>query len=323
MDIRVLILDDKDSVLREMRNRVQGACSENPDVKLSVGTVHVKVGVDERGRPCFSDELFEELFRESTVRADIVLIDFGYTTDELATQLKELYERYHGDKEKVSPEEFRARVLTPRDLLQAVKDHDDSTVREQILANVFRSGATVVLYSYTPPHLAHAAGHFQERMHETRLAFDKRSDVIGADTLQLLYNGDLYQAHHERHFYAFQTSVLMRLYVERIVERQLLASRACELEGKVRSSRYLPFMRLGKATAAITAIGAAIGFGGEAAGGLVADRFQDGQVLNGLLMGVVVATAIFVLGFVAPIAYDRMVRGYIGRRPAGEETQPD
>jgi hypothetical protein len=136
-----------------------------------------------------------------------------------------------------------------------------------------------------------------ERAKRIRDAFP-RSRVSVIDARRELYNEDEFDSpgtsKYDSKFYAYQISGILDYVVQKEILRLLL-----------RQSKFLRVRRTAGATAALAAIGSALGVGGHWTGGLTYELFSHGQFLQAFGLAFGVLLSLFLFGFAASLFFER------------------
>ncbi len=304
---RVLLLDDSTDVCERVKHRIEGPRASgqvDPIVPVEVCTVTIGVERSPEGKSTFSASTFDELTKSCSRRPDLVLLDYGYAEPEIIAAL-----RKEAESREITAEELHGKVLTPLDLANWIRTSDTipSSSRHLLINHLLEAGQPVYLYSYTSKEFLRALGEMSERTRKTALAFANKSVVIPVDTREELYHSTEFDwptapSKHDKQFYAYQVSVLL----DHIVHKEILRARLA-------AAKYLRIRRTILAAGVLTAVGAAVGFGAQWVGSLIADLSKTGHSVQAVFVGLSAAIVLFFLGLGVPLIFERFMINLIDR----------
>lgn len=300
---RVLLLDDDKQVCDRVKKRIEGPKrlgQLDPVLPVEVSAVALRVQELERGQWSFDPAIVSELSKACTEPPDLIFIDFGYADASVINAFKK-----EAETREITAEELQGKVLTPLDLSDWIRSSSaiPEPTRRLLVKNLIECGKIVYLYSYASKEFLRALGEVNERQKKTAKAFSK-STVVAIDTREELYHSSEFDwpnpSKRDSNFYAYQISVLL----DYIVHKEILRTQHS-------IARYLRVKRTAMSASILTAIGAAIGFGSQWIGSLVTDLYKNGNIFQATAVGLSLVLALFVLGFLSPLLFDRLMTNLV------------
>ena len=316
----VLVIDDKEVSCRRIGQKLPGARRVDlgdTEVSIAVRTVHVRVRRERRAEQPESDEsiavwkeqyesdswtfkkeMVDELRAAAEARPDMLIVDYIYVDDQLATYFKK-----KAVGTQVEKSEIEARVLNPHDLRLWVESSTEIERghRDIILKNLFGFSGPLYLHTYTPQGLGVVSGTLAERERCTSLAFP-HADITAVDTRSELFNNEEFdwpsdKPRYERDYYAYQLAT----YFDQVVQKEVFREAFIK-------NRFIRFRRSSYAVSLICAVGAAVGFASGWAGSLVLEFVRGQRFLEAMAVCVLCLGAMLAAGFGLTIWFETLMR---------------
>lgn len=303
----VVVIDDKEIVCRRIAQKIPGSRRldlGDVDISIVVKSVHVLVrrnGVAEQpylDSWTFKKEMIDQLRSAADASPDLLIVDYIYVDDELASYLKK-----KAIKTQVQKAEIDARALNPHDLRQWVENSPeiDRGDKNIILRKLFDFSGSLYLHTYTPQGLGVVTGTLGERERCTSLAFP-HANITAVDTRSELFNNEEFdwpseRSRYDRDYYAYQLAT----YFDQVVQKE--AFRHAFIK-----SRFVRFQRSLYAVSLICAGGAAVGFAGGWTGSLILEFVRGGHFFTAIVVCLLCLGAMLVAGFVLTMWFETLMR---------------
>lgn len=275
---RVLVIDDNQKVLDGLPKRltIYNRVFEKRDYSIDLVAVHINLETNDDNSK-ISTQTLKELETACKKPLSLILVDFGYATDEVWNSLYELQ-----DGKNFTKEELKGKILTTADLAEAVEKYS-SKRNSLVKKNFINSNAKFYLYSYVSEKFYFAFGSMQDRVNLTNSYF-RNCKVEPVDTKEEFYGGEEFNSKYSPEFYAHQASKLLN----RIIQHEFV-------EFILKDSQRRRYTRL-KQTASIVGILIIVGFASEFAGEYVFKIYDKGDIINGIVFGLISVIALVVIG---------------------------
>jgi hypothetical protein len=319
----VVVIDDKPDVCERIEKRVRrgptpGQVDLNVPIEVSCVTVDTRraEAAEKLGSAwTFAPSVFQQLLKAATSRPDLLIVDYVYVDRLLSQELKKL-----AREGSLDPASLKGRILTPEDLRKWVEGNVAAPAdqRHKIIKNIFHARCPLYLHTHTPQGFSAVVGSVDERLGVARRVFPQ-SRISVIDTRRELFNEEEFdwppdpddgrrseaaeddqkrkRIMHDKKYYPFQLAV----YFDQVTRKEVLRK-------ALHRSRFLRVRRTTGAVAAITAIGAGVGFAAGWAGDLLYVWVGGQNYFEAGAMGLVLLAGLVAIGAACPFLFELLMR---------------